>query len=71
MDNSRPDRELTGHVRPAGWTRRGLGAMAWTSTLCPCPSVGRMDVHRPYRTLWTRVVDSRSHMESMGWVVDR
>ena len=58
MDNSRPDRELTGHVHPAGATGRGLGAMAWTSIICPCPSIGRMDVRWSYRTVWTHLDSS-------------
>ena len=60
MDNSRPDRELSGHVHPAGATRQGLGAIAWTSGICPCPSIGRTATVRLHWPVRTRAVRSRT-----------
>jgi hypothetical protein len=46
--------ELSGHVHPAGATGRGLGAIAWTSIICPCPSVGRRTTIWSHWTIRTR-----------------
>jgi hypothetical protein len=71
MDMSGPNCLLSGHVHPAGAMGRGVGAIAWTSVLCPCPSVGRSATIRSHWTVWTPVVRSRSDRESMWRVVDR
>jgi len=55
MDMSGPLGLLSGHVRPAGAAGRGLGAIARTSEIRPCPSVDRMDVRWSVWTCWSFV----------------
>jgi hypothetical protein len=71
MDNSRPDRELSGHVHPAGAAGRGLAAIAWTSIICPCPSVGRNVTVRPHWPIRTLAVSSRTDVWDVWYVVDK